>query len=179
LSPTVKPGTSYGETGWRTKEDVVTEPTDHAGVIAPPPVLYAGALIASFVLRRFWPAPISGGATWVVLAGVALGLLGVGLVVWGLVTMRSAGTNVDPRKETTAIVADGPFRVTRNPLYVGLTLIYLGLTLGFDVWWGLVLLVPLLIVMHFGVVCREERYLERKFGDDYRQYKRRVARYIG
>jgi protein-S-isoprenylcysteine O-methyltransferase Ste14 len=157
----------------------VTGPTDSAELIAPPPVLYAGALIAFLVLRSFWPAPIVGRANWAVAAGIVVGLLGAGLVLWGLATMRTAGAAVDPRKGTKAIVTTGPFRFTRNPLYVGLTLVYLGLTLGFDTWWGIVLLVPLMVVLHVGVVRREESYLERKFGDEYRQYKRKVGRYIG
>lgn len=90
--------------------------------------------------------------------------------------MLAAGTHVDPMRPTTAIVASGPFRFTRNPL--GFALLFLGLTLALDTWWGVVALVPLFLVMHFGVVLREERYLEGKFGDDYRRYRARVARYV-
>src|SRR4029434_8133859 len=79
---------------------------------------------------------------------------------------------------TTAIVASGPFRFSRNPLYLALTLLYLGLTLAFNTWWGIVVLVPVLIIMHRGVVQREERYLEQKFGETYRQYRSKVRRYL-
>ena len=92
--------------------------------------------------------------------------------------MRATGTNVDPTLPTTAIVVSGPFRFSRNPLYLALTLVYSGLTLAFNVWWGVVVLIPLLAVMHRGVVVREERYLERKFGERYRQYRSRVRRYL-
>ena len=92
--------------------------------------------------------------------------------------MRAAGTNVRPSLPATAIVTTGPFRFSRNPLYCSLTLLYLGLTAIFNTWWGLIVLVPLLLVMHFGVVLREERYLERKFGDTYRQYRMSVRRYL-
>jgi protein-S-isoprenylcysteine O-methyltransferase Ste14 len=93
--------------------------------------------------------------------------------------MVAAHNNLDPAMPTTAIVSGGPFRFTRNPLYVGMTMLYVGLTLGFDTWQGFVLLVPLLTVMHFGVILREERYLEAEFGDEYRRYKGSVARYLG
>jgi protein-S-isoprenylcysteine O-methyltransferase Ste14 len=155
----------------------MTDPADKPGVIAPPPVLYLSALAAAFVLRWFWPLPFWGreAALW---AGIALVSLAVLIIVWGLRTMVLAGTNVDPRRSTTTIVASGPFRFSRNPLYVGLTLIYLGLTTALDTTWGLVLLVPLLVVMHLGVVRREERYLEGKFGEIYRQYRAGVRRYL-
>jgi len=92
--------------------------------------------------------------------------------------MQAAGTNVNPSRPTTAIVECGPFGFSRNPLYLALTLLYFGLTLAFNTWWGIVLLVPVLIIMHRGVVLREERYLEQKFGETYRQYRSKVRRYL-
>jgi len=155
----------------------MTESADRPGIVAPPPVLYLGALAAAFLLRWFWPLPFWGRdvAVWV---GIALVLVGLAIGVWGRQTMVRAGTNVDPRRPATAVVTSGPFRFSRNPLYVGLTLIYLGITTALDTAWGLVLVVPLLVVMHQGVVRREERYLERKFGDGYRQYRAAVRRYL-
>ena len=79
----------------------------------------------------------------------------------------------------TAIVTAGPFRYTRNPIYVGFAFLFLGFTVGLNSWWGLAVLVPLLAVMHVGVILREERYLAGKFGAQYLQYKSHVARYIG
>jgi len=121
------------------------------------------------------PIAAGAGTLW---AGLALAVLSLALGLWGGATMLAAGTNVDPMRPTTAIVASGPFRFTRNPLYVGFALLFLGLTLALDTWWGVAALVPLLFVMHFGVVLREERYLEGKFGNEYRRYKARVARYV-
>src|SRR5262249_2986612 len=131
-----------------------------AGVVARPPVLYGAALIVALVLHRFWPLPIfrPGVVRWLGIAVVAVGLT---VVLRSIFTLRAAGTNVDPLLPTTAIVTTGLFRFSRNPLYLGLTLMYLGLTLAFNTWWGIVLLVPLLMTMHRGVVLREERYLER------------------
>ena len=110
--------------------------------------------------------------------GIVLSVLAVGIAIAGRRTMEAAGTNVNPMLPTTAIVTSGPFRFSRNPLYVALTLLFLGLTLAFDTWWGIVLLPLILVVMHYGVVVREERYLERKFGEPYRQYRSRVRRYL-
>lgn len=152
---------------------------DNANVIVPPPLLYLAALIALVVVRRLWPAPIFAASTFALYAGVALIVAALGLGVWAVITLRRAGTNVDPRKSSTAMVSDGPFGFTRNPIYVGFTLLYLGITLALNSWWGLALLVPTLVVMHVGVIRREEHYLEKKFAGDYLRYKNNVARYVG
>jgi len=161
------------------REATISESTDNAGVIVRPPILYLGALIVLIVLRWFWPAPILASANLALYLGLGLGALALGLGLWAVVSMRLAGTNVDPNKAATAIVTAGPFRYTRNPIYVGFAFLFLGFTIGLNSWWGLGVLVPLLAVMHLGVILREERYLARKFGDQYVQYRSRVARYIG
>ena len=147
------------------------------GVIAPPPVLYVAALIVALMLHWFWPLAIFRAAhvRWLGIAVVAVGLA---VVIRVFHTLRAAGTTVDPRHPTTVIVTTGLFRFSRNPLYVGLTLMYLGLTLAFSTWWGLVLLVPLLLTMHRGVILREERYLDQTFGEPYRKYCSRARRYL-
>ena len=152
-------------------------PADNPGVIARPPLLYGAAFVVVVVLRWFWPMPILGHAValW---TGLALLALGVGIVTWGRKPLQAAGTNVNPALPTTAIVTSGPFRFSRNPLYLALTLLYSGLTLAFNTWWGIVVLIPLLIIMHRGVVLREERYLEQKFGETYPQYRSKVRRYL-
>jgi len=152
--------------------------TDNPGVAARPPLLYGGAFVLVLVFHWFWPMPIFGHAValW---PGFVLVVLGVGIAAWGRRTMQAAGTNVNPAlPTTTTIVASGPFRFSRNPLYLALTLLYFGLTLAFNTWWGIVVLIPLLIIMHRGVVLREERYLDQKFGETYRQYRSKVRRYL-
>lgn len=149
---------------------------DNAGVIVRPPLLYAVALAAMLALRWLWPLPIFSGATF--RPGLALVALAVGLLIWGRQTLVTGGTNVDPSLPSTAVVTSGPYRFSRNPLYMGLAVVYLGLTLALDTWWGIILLALVLIVMHRGVIQREERYLERKFGDGYRQYRAAVRRYL-
>ena len=90
---------------------------------------------------------------------------------------RIAGTHVEPWKPATALVTDGVFGWLRNPMYVGLTLILAGLSVLLASDWMLVMTIVFVPVIHFGVVKREERYLEAKFGDAYRAYKARVPRY--
>ena len=92
--------------------------------------------------------------------------------------MRRAGTNVRPDKPTTAIVKDGPYRFTRNPIYLANTVLYVGVTLLFNAFWPLLTLVPFFLLLHWGVVRREERYLEARFGETYLDYKSRVRRWF-
>lgn len=150
---------------------------DNPGVIALPPLLYGATFTGVLAFHWLFPLPVleQGVALWL---GVALLLVGLGIGLWGQRTMRAAGSNVNPSEPTTAIVTGGPFRFSRNPMYVGLTLIYLGLSLAVNTGWGFIALVPLLVVMHHGVVLREERYLERKFGETYQRYRAKVRRYV-
>src|SRR5262249_35089213 len=97
---------------------------------------------------------------------------------WGTRTMHGADTNISPLKPAVSLVTAGPFRFSRNPLYGAITLLYIGLTLLLSSWWGVVLLVPVLVVLHFGVIRREERYLERKFGERYADYRSQVRGYL-
>jgi protein-S-isoprenylcysteine O-methyltransferase Ste14 len=92
--------------------------------------------------------------------------------------MRRAGTNVRPSEPALAIVTDGPFRFTRNPLYLALTACYIGITLLANAAWPLVVLPFALVVTHYGIVRREERYLEAKFGTTYVAYMTRVRRWL-
>ena len=92
--------------------------------------------------------------------------------------METAGTDVNPSLPATTLVIDGPFRFSRNPMYVARTILYLGLGLLMNALCVLAALVPLLLVMQYGVITREERYLEAKFGDAYRQYRSTVRRWL-
>lgn len=150
---------------------------DNPGVVARPPLLYGGAFAVALALQWFRPLPILGHAV-ALGAGLALIALGIGIAIAGRKALQAAATNVDPTRPTTAIVASGPYRFSRNPLYMALTLLFVGLTLAVNTWWGFVVLVPLAIVMHCGVVRREERYLEQKFGETYLQYRSKVRRYL-
>jgi len=150
---------------------------DNPGVIAPPPLIYAGALAAGLVANRLFPVPFLPRALKRVLGLV---LIGGGLVTGGsaIYTIRSAGSNENPYKPATAVVAGGPYRYTRNPMYVGFTLIYAGISALANALPPLLLLPAVLAVMRRGVIEREERYLEGKFGEEYLRYKSRVRRWI-
>ena len=111
-----------------------------------------------------------GGA--ILVGGVALG------PIWGIRTLHVAGTTVRPDKSTTKLVSSGPFRFSRNPLYLSLTLIYAGIALIANSIWALVLLIPINFIMSRFVIRREEEYLARTFGGEYERYKMNVRRWI-
>jgi protein-S-isoprenylcysteine O-methyltransferase Ste14 len=100
------------------------------------------------------------------------------LAGWCFGLFRRAGTNVPTHKPSTAIVTDGPYRFSRNPIYIALTTLSAGIAIWVNSWWMLALLVPTFVIMNIGVVDREERYLAAKFGDEYLSYKARVRRWL-
>ena len=152
---------------------------DVAGVVALPPLIFLGFLVAATVLEAIVPLPfLAVHALARYLAGVALAAVGFVMIGMGTRRFVAAGTNIPPNLPTTALVVDGIYGRTRNPLYLGTTLVYLGLSVAAGSLWAIVLVVPLVWVMNVGVVAREERYLERKFGDAYRAYKARVRRWV-
>ena len=154
-------------------------PADVAGVIALPPLIFLGFLAAAAVLEAVVPLPVLAAQTLArYLAGAALAACGFVIIGMGTRRFVAAGTNIPPYLPTTALVVDGIYGRTRNPLYLGTTLVYLGLSVAAGSLWAIVLVVPLLWVINVGVVAREERYLERKFGDAYRAYKARVRRWV-
>jgi protein-S-isoprenylcysteine O-methyltransferase Ste14 len=152
---------------------------DVAGVIALPPLIFLGFLAAAAVLEAVVPLPILAAHAFPrYLAGAALAAGGFVMIAMGTQRFLAAGTNIPPTLPTTALVVDGIYRRTRNPLYLGMTLVYLSLGVAAGSLWAIGLVVLLMWVINVGVVAREERYLERKFGDAYRAYKARVGRWI-
>jgi protein-S-isoprenylcysteine O-methyltransferase Ste14 len=152
---------------------------DNPGVIAPPPLIYALPLIAG-VIVHYAVGGMDMGLPGVVRWPLGLLLILGGLLVIGLAIERftRAKTNPEPWKPTTAIVAEGIYSLTRNPMYLGMAAAYAGIAILWDCWFTLALLVPALIVIDRGVIVREERYLERKFGGEYVVLKRRTRRWI-
>lgn len=150
--------------------------SDTAGVVAPPPLVYALPLAGGLLLHHFFPRPCLP-STWAHALGPVLTLLGfIGLPA--VLAFRRAGTNVLPWRPTKALVVTGPYRFTRNPMYLGFTLLYLGITLWVNTLWPLVALPVVLLVMNRGVIAREEAYLERRFGEPYRAYRASVRRWL-
>ena len=152
---------------------------DVAGVIALPPLIFLGFLAAAAVLEAIvpLPAPVAHSLARYV-AGAMLAAGGFFIIAMGTRLFAAAGTNVPPTLPTTALVVDGIYGRTRNPLYLGMTLVYLGLGVAAGSFWAIGLLVPLLWIINVGVIAREERYLERKFGDACRSYKERVRQWV-
>ncbi|MGI8554122.1 MAG: methyltransferase family protein [Dehalococcoidia bacterium] len=150
---------------------------DNAGVIAPPPLIYAGGLTLGLLLSRALPLTVLPRTARRILGGLLAGS-GVFLATVGFRTMRGAGTPVDPRETVTALVVQGPFRYTRNPLYLSMTMLSTGIAFLANATAALLLLPGVLFIMQRGVIEREERYLERRFGASYTDYKTRVRRWL-
>ena len=151
--------------------------SDTAGVIARPPLVYLTALVIGLVAGTLVPTPFLPRALGYPL-GAVLVVIALGLFGSGIRTMGRAGTPVRTSDPTTALVTTGPFRFTRNPVYLSFTLCYAGIALAARSLWALLLLPVVLVVIQYGVIYREERYLERRFGVDYVQYRERVRRWI-
>lgn len=152
---------------------------DHPDVVIFPPLILACALAFACLLQALWPLGWLGGLGQDVRigTGIVFAIIGFAIAASGRRRLVGAGTNVSPLRPTTALATGGIFRWTRNPLYTGGTLFMLAVALVFALDWLVLLIAPSALVLHFGVVRREEQYLERKFGDAYRQYKSSVARY--
>jgi len=152
---------------------------DSAGVRFPPPFVYLGALLLGLAAERY-VALRSLGVDGRLLAatGALLFLAGAAIMVAAAGLFRRLGTNVPPSQPTTLLATTGPYRWTRNPMYLGMGLIYAGLAIGFDGPIALALLPLVLIAIQTQVIAREERYLEAKFGDDYCRYKAEVRRWL-
>jgi len=156
----------------------MAETVDRPDVVIPPPIAWALAILAGLVAGWLYPlqfVPTSIPRAWVAGGVYALGLA---LAIWAIMTIRRAGTQFDINKPTTAIVENGPYRFTRNPIYLGMFLGQTGIAIGFDNLWVLGMLAPFYLVIRHGVVAREEVYLERKFGTVYLGYKSHVRRWI-
>ena len=157
----------------------VNDTTDTANVIIRPPIAWGLAILAGLVLQWLMPLPFmpaAAPARWIV--GAAVFAAALALFGWAIATMTRAGSNVPTTMPTITIVDTGPYRFTRNPIYVGMFLAIIGLAIAFDSLWLLIALVPFALVIRYGVVAREETYLERKFGVPYRDYRSRVRRWL-
>ena len=110
--------------------------------------------------------------------GAIVFALALALLVWAIATITRSGSNVPTNQPTTTIVETGPYRFTRNPIYLGMMLGLIGLAIVVNSLWLLLTLVPFALVIRYGVIAREEAYLERKFGDVYGRYRARVRRWL-
>lgn len=155
----------------------MTDADDHPHVIALPPLIYLTALIVGVIAHVIDPRPLFGWrlGLWVGLLLVAAAVM---LALWARRIMVGAGTNVNPYEPSLAIVRHGPYRITRNPMYLAMMIGYTGVVLMINGLWPAVMIVPLAWIIQWGVVAREERYLEAKFGETYNDYRRATRRWI-
>jgi protein-S-isoprenylcysteine O-methyltransferase Ste14 len=151
---------------------------DNPGVIAFPPLIWLVSAVISALVHFFLiRLPIMSYSACLV-CGIVLIILAPTLALSALVTMKTAGTNVDPAKPALTIVSGGPFRFTRNPMYLALCLLQVALGFFLNDWITLLFVIPLALILHYGVILREERYLTAKFGKPYLELKRQVRRWL-
>lgn len=144
-----------------------------------PPLLFAGAIAAPVILASLWPLSWPGLDDLAArIIGLGIGALGVLLAAWALVTLRCAGTTVRPDRPSTALVASGPYRRYRNPIYVADVMMLLGLAeLTKNIWFVAFAALFAVLVTHLAIIP-EENHLESRFGDDFIAYKERTRRWI-
>jgi len=142
-----------------------------------PPAVYFVPFALTWVLQRWRPWTIPGG-TALNVVGLILIAGGIVLMLWSFVTLTRAHTTVIPWEKVSAIVTAGPFRLSRNPIYLADAITYLGASLLIHSWWPLLILPGIVLVMRRLVIDREESYLTERFGDSYRQYQLGVHRWI-
>ena len=158
---------------------MIEQAPDNPNVVVFPPIILLGTLAAGAILDGFLPLGYLAALPGVprLLLGALLLAFGVSLPVRVRRAFVSAGTNIRPDQPTTALVTSGLFAHTRNPVYVGGIMALLGLALLLSSDWTVILMVPALLLLQYGVVLSEEAYLEQKFGGAYRAYKASVPRY--
>lgn len=143
----------------------------------PPPAIYVAAFLVGAALELPWPTPN-------LPVPIALGIGALGIALWVVLdpasmwTFRQAGTEVPPGRPSAALVREGPYRFSRNPMYLGMLVLYAALSLALGLLWALVLLPVVFVILDRVVVRREEAYLERRFGEEYRAYRSRVRRWV-
>ena len=155
------------------------EPLSDPGVRFPPPLLFVGGFLAGWLMHRWSPILLPGGrAVTSSAVGWLLVLLGLGVMLWALATFRRHQTPVIPNRPAIRLVAAGPYARSRNPMYLGLSIAYVGLALLTGILWAVVLLPLILTILVLLVVRREERYLADAFGMEYAAYRSRVRRWM-
>ena len=168
-----KPNQDKAEQGTQTKG----LEADHPGLIAPPPIIYLISIATGLALHYFSPMSILPNSIGVWLGGLII-VLSVSVLALCLREFQRWKTPVNPHRPTAAIIQTGPFGYSRNPVYISLTGLQTGIAFIANSMWVLALLVPTLMIIYGGVILREERYLERKFGTEYTNYKASARRWF-
>jgi len=151
--------------------------SDNSHVVIPPPLIYAGVFGIGYLLQLAFPFTIFSRMLNLILAVlciIASSILGI----WCLFLFLKARTGILPLQPSTTLVIEGPYRFSRNPMYLSLSFIYAGAAFLFEIFWALLLLPIAMLIIHFYVIRAEEHYLEQCFGEEYRTYKKRVRRWL-
>ena len=156
----------------------MADTTDTANVIIRPPIAWAVAVLAGLALNWLLPLPFVPATLLARSLGVMVFAFALALFAWAIATIIRAGSKVPTSRPTTTIVDSGPYQLTRNPIYLGMVLGLIGLAISLNSLWLLLTMVSFAFVIRYGVVAREEAYLERKFGDVYGRYCARVRRWL-
>jgi protein-S-isoprenylcysteine O-methyltransferase Ste14 len=154
---------------------------DNPGVIMLPPLILLIAIAAAVVLEMLVPMaflPEPGLGSWSSWLGAVVFVGGLWISISGNREFVRSGTNVNPYQPTLRLVTTGPYRFTRNPMYLGMVIAFAGIVLAFSLELGIVVLAVFALVLHYGVVLREERYLTRKFGAPYEDFLKRTRRWV-
>ena len=157
----------------------MNEKRDHAAIIAPPPLLLALCIAAGFIAQHLKRLPLFPGAP-AFLRPLCISFFAVAAIIFfsAIRELVRHHTHPSPYKPTAELVVGGTYSWTRNPIYIALLLIVLALAVGVNSAWLLLSAMTLFVLLHFGVVKREEHYLSTKFGSIYDAYYRRVPRWI-
>jgi protein-S-isoprenylcysteine O-methyltransferase Ste14 len=145
-------------------------------VLARPPIAYLASILAGFGLNSLWPVKVVPHAIEPV--GGVLILLAVTSFALSVREFRRARTPIRTRKPVTVVITTGPYHFSRNPIYLSFTLLQLGLGVWANSAWVVGTLIPTLVLVSYGVIAREERYMAQKFGDEYLRYRASVRRWI-
>ena len=156
----------------------MADAADTANVKVRPPIVWALAVLAGLVLNWLMPLPFIPATVPAAWLGAIVFALALALFAWAIATITWAGSNVPTSLPTTSIVDTGPYRFTRNPIYLGMALGLIGLSIALNSLWLLLTLVLFAVAIRYGVIAREEAYLEHKFGDVYSRYRARVRRWL-
>jgi protein-S-isoprenylcysteine O-methyltransferase Ste14 len=146
--------------------------------VVPPPALFLTALCLGLLVQHFKPRSLLAHVAIGYAAGGALIVLGLALSTWVVLHFRRSGTPVSPLRPSRQLVVSGPYRVSRNPDYIGQAILYTGIAFVLNCIWVLVAELPALLLIHYAVIMREERYLESRFGAEYARYCCCVRRWL-
>ncbi len=150
-----------------------------AGAIFPPPFIYLISIAAGIIVNFTWRMKIFPGVAMPrVILGIVIISIAISIFINALKTLERAGTPIRPDKPSLKIVKAGPYRYSRNPVYLAFSWAQIGIALLLNNAWILIALIPALLTVYYGVILREEKYLEEKFGKEYLRYKKSVRRWI-